>query len=65
MRSRSDCEEKPPKTTLWIAPMRVQARIAIASSGIICRYIVTTSPLFTPFLRSTLAKRLTSVESCW
>jgi len=44
--------------------MREQASTEIASSGIICRYIVTTSPFLTPFLRSTLAKRLTSVESC-
>ncbi len=34
MRSRSDSALKPPKTTLWTAPMRAQASIAIASSGI-------------------------------
>ena len=33
MRSRSDSELKPPKTTLWMAPMRAHASIAIASSG--------------------------------
>ena len=27
--------EKPPKTTLWIAPMRAQASMAKAASGII------------------------------
>ena len=31
----SDCAEKPPKTTLWGAPMRAQASIATAASGII------------------------------
>jgi hypothetical protein len=35
MRSRSDSAEKPPNTTLWVAPIRVQARSAIGSSGII------------------------------
>ena len=29
--------EKPPNTTEWIAPMRVQASIAYAASGIIGR----------------------------
>ena len=37
MRSRSASAEKPPKTTLWVAPMRAQASIAIAASGIIGR----------------------------
>jgi hypothetical protein len=35
MRSRSASAEKPPKTTLCGAPIRVHARIAMASSGII------------------------------
>ena len=35
MRSRSASAEKPPKTMLWGAPIRVQASIAMASSGII------------------------------
>ena len=35
IRSRTDSAEKPPKTTLWIAPMRAQASIAISVSGII------------------------------
>ena len=34
MRSRSDSALKPPNTTLCTAPMRAQASIAIASSGI-------------------------------
>ena len=37
MRSRTDSAEKPPKTTLWIAPMRAQASIATATCGIIGR----------------------------
>ena len=32
MRSRSDSALKPPNTTLWTAPIRAQASIAIASS---------------------------------
>jgi hypothetical protein len=35
MRSLSAAAENPPKTIEWIAPMRVQASITIASSGII------------------------------
>jgi hypothetical protein len=34
MRSRSDSALKPPNTTLWMAPMRAHASIAMASSGI-------------------------------
>ena len=34
MRSRSDSALKPPKTTVWAAPMRAQASMAMASSGI-------------------------------
>jgi hypothetical protein len=37
MRSRSDSAEKPPNTTEWTAPMRAQASIATAASGIIGR----------------------------
>jgi hypothetical protein len=33
MRFLSDSAEKPPNTTLWIAPMRAQASIAMGSSG--------------------------------
>ena len=35
IRSRSASELKPPKTTLWVAPMRVQASMVTAASGII------------------------------
>ncbi len=34
-RSLSDSGEKPPKTTEWTAPMRAQASMATAASGII------------------------------
>ena len=37
MRSASAWAEKPPKTTLWAAPIRAQASIATAASGIIGR----------------------------
>ena len=37
MRSRTDSALKPPKTTLCGAPMRAQASIATATSGIIGR----------------------------
>jgi hypothetical protein len=33
MRSASESEEKPPKTTTWGAPIRAQASIATGSSG--------------------------------
>jgi hypothetical protein len=33
IRSRSDSALKPPKTTLWAAPMRAQASMAMAASG--------------------------------
>ena len=45
IRSLTEPAQKPPKTTLWIAPMRAQASIATATSGIIGRKIPTTSPL--------------------
>ncbi len=35
MRSLSDSGEKPPNTTEWTAPIRVQASMATAASGII------------------------------
>jgi hypothetical protein len=35
MRSRSASELNPPKTTLCVAPMRVQASMVTAASGII------------------------------
>ncbi len=34
-RSERESAEKPPKTTVWGAPSRVQASIATGSSGII------------------------------
>ena len=37
MRPASESGEKPPNTTVWIAPMRAQASIATAASGIIGR----------------------------
>ena len=35
IRPASDSGENPPKTTEWIAPMRVQASMATAASGTI------------------------------
>jgi hypothetical protein len=35
IRSRSASAENPPNTTVWGAPMRAQASIAMASSGTI------------------------------
>ncbi len=37
MRPARESGEKPPNTTEWIAPMRAQASIATAASGIIGR----------------------------
>jgi len=37
IRSRTASAEKPPNTTLWVAPMRAHASMAIAASGIIGR----------------------------
>ena len=37
IRSRTASAEKPPKTTLWTAPIRAQASIATATWGIIGR----------------------------
>ena len=62
IRSAPTPAEKPPKTTLWIAPMRAQASIATATSGIIGRKIPTTSPAPMPRSLSALAKRWTSRE---
>ena len=57
--------ENPPKITQWTAPIRAQASMAMASSGIIGMYIETTSPLPMPSFFSTLAKRHTSLCSIW
>jgi hypothetical protein len=59
IRSRRDSALNPPKTTEWTAPMRAQASIVKASSGIIGKYRQTRSPLRTPWARSTLAMRQT------
>src|SRR3954468_6263140 len=40
--------EKPPKTTMWTAPIRAQASIAMIVSGIIGREMATRSPARTP-----------------
>ena len=37
MRPASDSGEKPANTTEWMAPIRAQASIAVAASGIIGR----------------------------
>ena len=37
MRSLTESAEKPPKTTLWGAPIRAHASIATTTSGIIGR----------------------------
>ncbi len=60
MRSLRDSALKPPNTIEWIAPMRVQASIAMASSGIIGRYRLTRSPFLMPCDLSTFANLQTS-----
>ncbi len=63
MRSATELAEKPPKTTLWIAPIRVQASIATAASGTIGMKMPTTSPLPTPSDRRPLANFCVSSSS--
>ena len=63
MRLAMESGEKPPNTTEWIAPMRAQASIATAASGIIGRYSVTRSPFTTPSAVSAFARRQTSACS--
>ena len=63
IRSRTDSAANPPKTTLWIAPIRAQASIATTASGIIGRKIPTTSPLPTPRSRSAFAARCVCSKS--
>src|SRR5215218_8253680 len=63
IRSRTDSALKPPKTTLWTAPIRAHASIATATSGIIGRKIPTTSPARMPRSFSAFAKRCTSAWS--
>jgi len=48
IRVASASAENPANTTLWGAPIRAHASIAIGSSGIIGMYIVTTSSSSTP-----------------
>ena len=64
MRALSASAEKPPKTIMWMAPMRAQASMTTGSSAIIGRYRATRSPFFTPCFLSTLANLLTSSRSC-
>ncbi len=60
IRSLTDSGEKPPNTTLCGAPIRAQASIATATSGIIGRKIPTTSPAPIPRSFSALANFWTS-----
>ncbi|KAF5043196.1 hypothetical protein DSECCO2_504730 [anaerobic digester metagenome] len=55
--------EKPAKTMEWVAPMRVQASMATASSGTMGMYRATRSPRETPSFFRMLAKRTTSARS--
>ena len=55
--------ENPPKITEWATPMRVQASMVTANSGIIGMYTAMRSPLRRPRCNSTLAKRCTSSSS--
>ena len=57
-RSATASALNPPKIMLCTAPIRAQASIAIASSGIIGMYKVTRSPVSTPSPRSTLFANL-------
>ena len=65
IRSINAALEKPPKMTECVAPIRAQASIAIASSGMSGRYSATRSPVSTPACLRTFAKRQTSLWSCW
>ena len=62
MRSATESGEKPPNTTLWMAPIRAQAIIATTTSGIIGRKIPTTSPFSTPLSTSALASFWVSAQ---
>ena len=44
MRPLRDSEENPANTMEWMAPIRAQASMVMASSGIMGMYRVTTSP---------------------
>ncbi len=60
MRAFSALGEKPPNTTLCIAPSRAQASIATTASGIIGSWIATRSPACTPSSVSAFAALQTS-----
>ena len=63
IRPDSASGEKPPNTTVWTAPIRVQASIATAASGTIGMYRHTTSPFCTPCSLSALENSHTSLCS--
>mmetsp|Transcript_17986 Transcript_17986/g.56164 ORF Transcript_17986/g.56164 Transcript_17986/m.56164 type:complete len:215 (-) Transcript_17986:303-947(-) len=48
MRAASESLEKPPKTTVWTAPMRAHASMAMANSGTMGMKRTTRSPVSTP-----------------
>jgi len=64
-RSATASALKPPKMIECGAPIRAQASIAIASSGIIGMYKVTRSPVSTPSFFNTFANRQTSRCRSW
>ena len=55
MRDASESREKPPKTTVWTAPIRAHASMAMASSGTMGINKATRSPFLTPLARSAAA----------
>ena len=61
--SRKESELKAPKTIECIAPIRAQASIAIANSGIICIYKQTLSPFLAPNDFNTLENLFTSLSN--
>jgi len=61
MRAFSAPGEKPPNTTLCIAPSRAQASMAMAASGIIGIWMATRSPACTPSSVRALAALQTSL----
>ncbi len=63
MRSRSDDDENPEKTTEWTAPIFAQASIATGHCGTIGMKIMTRSPFVTPSFFIAFASLLTSLYS--
>ena len=55
--------EKPPKTTLWMAPIRAQACMAITPSSVMGMYTSTRSPFWMPCAFSALANWLTRASN--